>query len=69
MNSKKNKNTTQHDFNIFIWKCRKVFEICRHIYFDDKNKILFVKSFLKNVSTKNWKKHQKIIDIIFIFWK
>jgi hypothetical protein len=69
MNSKKYKSTTQHDFNIFIRKCRKIFEICRHIYFDDKNKIFFVKSFLENVSTKNWKKHQKIIDIIFIFWK
>jgi hypothetical protein len=57
MNSKKYKNTTQHDLNIFIRECRKVFEIRRHIYFDDKNKILFVKSFLENVSTKDWKKH------------
>ncbi len=69
MNSKKYKNTTQHDLNIFIRECREIFEIRRHIYFDDKNKILFVKSFLENVSTKNWKKHQKIIDIIFIFWE
>jgi hypothetical protein len=69
MNSKKYKSTTQHDFNIFIRECRKIFEIRRHIYFDDKNKILFVKSFLENVSTKNWKRHQKIIDIIFISWK
>jgi hypothetical protein len=69
MNSKKYKNTTQHDLNIFIRECRKIFEIRRHIYFDDKNKILFVKSFFESVSTKNWKKHQKIIDIIFIFWK
>jgi hypothetical protein len=69
MNSKKYKNATQHDLNIFIRKCRKIFEIRRHIYFDDRNKILFVKSFLENVSTKNWKKYQKIIDIIFIFWK
>jgi hypothetical protein len=69
MNSKKYKSMTQHDFNIFIRECRKIFEIRRHIYFDDKNKILFIKSFLKNVSTKNWKKHQKIIDIIFIFWE
>jgi hypothetical protein len=53
MNSKKYKNATQHDFNIFIRKCRKIFEIRKHIYFDDKNKILFVKSFFKNVSTKN----------------
>ncbi len=53
MNSKKYKSATQHDFNIFIRKCRKIFEIRKHIYFDDKNKILFVKSFLENVSTKN----------------
>jgi activator of 2-hydroxyglutaryl-CoA dehydratase len=53
MNSKKYKNTTQHDLNIFIQECRKIFEIRKHIYFDDKNKILFVKSFLENVSTKN----------------
>ncbi len=69
MNSKKYKSTTQHNLNIFIRKCRKVFEIRKHIYFDDKNKILFVKSFLESVSTKNWKRHQKIIDIIFISWK
>ncbi len=69
MNSKKYKSTTQHDFNIFIRECRKIFEIRRHIYFDDKNKILFVRSFLESVSTKNWKRHQKISDIIFIFWK
>ncbi len=69
MNSKKYKSTTQHDFNIFIRECRKIFEIRKHIYFDDKNKILFVKSFFESVSTKNWKKYQKIIDIIFISWK
>jgi hypothetical protein len=69
MNSKQYKHATHHDFNTFIRKCREIFEIRRHIYFDDKNKILFVKSFLESVSTKNWKKHQKIIDIIFIFWK
>jgi activator of 2-hydroxyglutaryl-CoA dehydratase len=69
MNSKKYKNTTQHDFNIFIRECWKIFEIRRHIYFDDKNKIFFIKNFLESVSTKNWKKHQKIIDIIFISWE
>ncbi len=69
MNSKKYKSTTQHDLNIFIRECRKIFEIRRHIYFDDKDKILFVRSFLESVSTKNWKRHQKIIDIIFIFWE
>jgi activator of 2-hydroxyglutaryl-CoA dehydratase len=53
MNSKKYKNATQHDFNIFIRKCREIFEIRRHIYFDDKNKILFARSFLESVSTKN----------------
>ncbi len=53
MNSKKYKSATQHDFNTFIRECRKIFEIRRHIYFDDKNKILFVKSFLESVSTKN----------------
>ncbi len=66
MNSKKYKNTTQHDLNIFIRECRKVFEIRKHIYFDDKNKILFVRSFLESVSTNNREKHQKIINIIFI---
>jgi hypothetical protein len=69
MNSKKYKYATQHDLNIFIRECRKFFEIRRHIYFDDKNKILFIRNFLKNVSMKNWKKHQKIIDTIFIFWE
>jgi hypothetical protein len=69
MNSKKYKNTTQHDLNIFIRECRKIFEIRKHIYFDDKNKILFIRSFFESVSTKNWKRHQKIIDIIFIFWE
>jgi hypothetical protein len=53
VNSKKYKNSTQHDLNIFIRECRKIFEIRKHIYSDDKNKILFVKSFLKSVSTKN----------------
>jgi hypothetical protein len=53
MNSKKYKNTTQHDFNIFIQECRKNFKIRKHIYFDDKNKILFIRSFFKSVSTKN----------------
>ncbi len=69
MNSKKYKSTTQHDLNIFIRECRKIFEIRRHIYFDDKNKIFFVRNFLESVSTKNWERHQKIIDIIFIFWE
>jgi hypothetical protein len=68
-NSKKYKSATQHDLNTFIRECRKIFEIRQHIYFDDKNKILFVKDFLENVSTKNWKKYQKIIDIIFISWE
>ncbi len=53
MNSKKYKNATQHDLNIFIRESREIFEIRKHIYFDDKNKILFVKSFLESVSTKN----------------
>ncbi len=69
MNSKKYKNATQHDFNTFIRECRRIFEIRRHIYSDDKNKILFAKSFLESVLTKNWKKHQKIINIIFISWE
>jgi hypothetical protein len=69
MNSKKYKNARQHNLIIFIRKCREIFEIRRHIYFDDKNKILFVKSFLESVSSKNWEKYQKIIDIIFISWK
>jgi hypothetical protein len=53
IDSKKYKNATQHDLNTFIRECRKMFEIRRHIYSDDKNKILFVRSFLENVSTKN----------------
>jgi activator of 2-hydroxyglutaryl-CoA dehydratase len=52
MNSKKYKNTTQHDLNTFIRECREIFEIRKHIYSDDKNKILFVKNFLEDVSTK-----------------
>ncbi len=53
MNSKKYKSTTRHDLNIFIRECRKIFEIRRNIYSDDKNKIFFIRSFLENVSTKN----------------
>jgi hypothetical protein len=53
MNSKKYKNATQHDLNTFIRECREIFEIRRHIYSDDKNKILFARSFLESVSMRN----------------
>jgi hypothetical protein len=53
INLKKYKNVTQHDFNTFIRECREIFEIHKHIYFDDKNKILFARSFFESVSTKN----------------
>jgi uncharacterized FlgJ-related protein len=68
MNFEKYKNIIQHDLNIFIRECNEMFEIQRNIYANDKNKIFFAKSFLDDVSTKNWKRYQKIIDLIAISW-
>ncbi len=59
VNFKKYKNITQHDLNIFIRECNEVFEIRRNIYANDKNKIFFARSFLDDVSAKDWKRHQK----------
>ncbi len=53
MNFKKYKNITQHDLNIFIRECNKMFEIRRNIYANDKDKILFARSFLDDVSAKD----------------
>ncbi len=53
VNSKKYKSITQHDLNIFIRKCNEMFEIRKNIYANDKNKILFARSFLDDVSTEN----------------
>jgi hypothetical protein len=53
VNFKKYKNIIQHDLNIFIQKCNEMFEIRRNIYANDKDKILFARSFLDDVSTKN----------------
>ncbi len=53
VNFKKYKNITQHDLNIFIRECNEIFEIRRNIYANDKNKILFAKSFLDDVSAKD----------------
>ncbi len=53
VNSKKYKNITQHDLNIFIRECNEIFEIRRNIYANDKNKILFARSFLDDVSAKD----------------
>jgi hypothetical protein len=53
VNSKKYKNITQHDLNIFIRECNDMFEIRRNIYANDKNKILFARSFFDDVSAKN----------------
>jgi hypothetical protein len=53
VNSKKYKNITQHDLNIFIRKCNEVFEIRRNIYANDKDKILFARSFFDDVSAKD----------------
>jgi hypothetical protein len=53
VNFKKYKDITQHDLNIFIRECNEVFEIRRNIYANDKDKILFARSFLDDVSTKN----------------
>ncbi len=68
VNSKKYKNITQHDLNIFIRECNDMFEIRRNIYANDKNKILFARSFFDDVSAKNWKRHQKTIDLSAISW-
>jgi hypothetical protein len=53
VNSKKYKNITQHDLNIFIRECNEMFEIRRNIYANDKDKIFFARSFLDDVSAKN----------------
>ncbi len=53
VDSKKYKNITQHDFNIFIRKCNEVFEIRKNIYVNDKNKIFFARNFLEDVSIEN----------------
>jgi hypothetical protein len=53
VNFQKYKNITQHDLNIFIKECNEMFEIRRNIYANDKNKILFARSFLDDVSTKD----------------
>jgi hypothetical protein len=53
VNSKKYKHITQHDLNIFIRECNEIFEILRNIYANDKDKILFAKSFFDDVSAKN----------------
>ncbi len=53
VNFKKYKSITQHDLNIFIRECNEMFEIRRNIYANDKDKILFAKSFLDDVSTKD----------------
>jgi hypothetical protein len=68
VNFKKYKNITQHDLNIFIREYNKMFEIRRNIYANDKDKILFARSFLDVVSTKDWKRHQKTIDLSAISW-
>ncbi len=68
VNFKKYKNIIQHDLNIFIRECNEMFEIRRNIYANDKNKIFFARSFLDDVSVKNWKRHQKTIDLIAISW-
>jgi hypothetical protein len=53
VNSKKYKSITQHDLNIFIRECNEVFEVRRNIYADDKDKILFARSFLDDVSAED----------------
>jgi hypothetical protein len=53
IDSKKYKNIIQHDFNIFIRECNEMFKIRRNIYANDKNKILFAKSFFEDVSIEN----------------
>jgi hypothetical protein len=53
VNFKKYKSITQHDLNLFIRECNEMFEIRRNIYANDKNKILFAKSYLDDVSAKD----------------
>jgi hypothetical protein len=53
VNSEKYRDITQHDLNTFIRECNEIFEIRRNIYANDKDKILFARSFLDDVSTKN----------------
>jgi hypothetical protein len=38
------------------------------LYANDKNKILFARNFLEDVSIENWEKHQKTIDLIETSW-
>jgi hypothetical protein len=53
VNFKKYKSITQHDLNIFIKECNEMFEIRRNIYANDKDKILFARSFLDDVSAED----------------
>ncbi len=68
VNFKKYRDIIQHDLNTFIRKFNEIFEIRRNIYANDKDKILFARSFLDDVSAKNWKRHQKTIDLIATSW-
>ncbi len=53
VDSKKYKNITQHNLNIFIREYNEMFEIRKNIYANDKNKILFARNFLEDVSIEN----------------
>jgi multidrug efflux pump subunit AcrA (membrane-fusion protein) len=53
VNFKKYRDIIQHDLNTFIRKFNEIFEIRRNIYANDKDKILFARSFLDDVSAKN----------------
>jgi hypothetical protein len=65
---KKYKGTTQHDLNTFIRECNGVFEVRRNTYADDKDKILFARSFLDGVPAEDWERHQKTIDLTATKW-
>jgi hypothetical protein len=45
-----------------------MFEIRRNIYANDKDKILFARSFFNDVSAKDWKRHQKTINLTATSW-
>ncbi len=40
-----------------------VFEVRRNTYANDKDKILFARSFLEGVPAEDWERHQKTIDL------
>jgi hypothetical protein len=53
VDSKRYKNTKQHDLNIFVRECQKAFDIRLLTYALNKDKILYAQRFLNDTSAKD----------------